>query len=167
MPFEVVLDTNVLLPYTLGDTLLRLAHRELYVMRISERILDELERNLVKKYPDRMDEAKAARYVDAIRDAFADVIVDEHSIRALEGAMTNDEGDRHVLAAAVASGAEGIVSFNRRHFPSAALQPVGRTLLGPDEFLCDLYANCTTPRCSRTSSNGRQGCATRRAAWRN
>jgi predicted nucleic acid-binding protein len=119
--------------------LLRLAYRDLYVMRISERILDELERNLVRKY-DRMDSAKAAKYVDAIREAFEDAIVDEDAIRTLEPAMKNDPGDRHVLAAAVASGAEGIVSFNRKHFPQPVLQPLDKALIHPDEFLSDLIA---------------------------
>jgi PIN domain len=47
MAFKVVLDANVLYPFSLRDTLLRLAERELYVLAWSERILDEVSRNLV------------------------------------------------------------------------------------------------------------------------
>jgi len=52
--------------------------------------------------------------------------------------MTNDPGDRHVLATAVVAGAEGIVTFNARHFPAAALAPFGKRQIDPDDCLCTL-----------------------------
>jgi predicted nucleic acid-binding protein len=39
--------------------------------------------------------------------------------------MTNDPGDRHVLAVAVHSGARIIVTFNLNDFPPIALAPFG------------------------------------------
>jgi len=45
VPFTVVYDANVLYPSSLRDTLLRLAHHELYDLVLSERILDEATRN--------------------------------------------------------------------------------------------------------------------------
>ena len=45
--FVVVLDANVLFPFTLRDTLLRAAAAELYQVRWTGRILDEMARNLV------------------------------------------------------------------------------------------------------------------------
>jgi hypothetical protein len=52
MPFRAVLDANVLFPFSLRDTLLRLAEPEptpapapLYVPLWSDRILDEMTRN--------------------------------------------------------------------------------------------------------------------------
>lgn len=140
MPFKVVLDANVLYPFHLRDLLLRLAERELYVPYLSHRILDEMARNLVKNHPDQIPRAKADRLVEIIKDAFEEAIVDASAIGALETAMTNDPGDRHVLAAAVAAGAEAIVSFDHRHFPPTALEPHGCVLIGPQEFLCDLLA---------------------------
>jgi predicted nucleic acid-binding protein len=38
--------------------------------------------------------------------------------------MTNDPGDRHVLAAAVRSHSDLIVTYNRRHFPAASVRPL-------------------------------------------
>jgi len=59
--------------------------------------------------------------------------------------MTNAHEDRHVLAAAVASGAQAIVTSNLRDFPKAACQPFGIEILHPDQFLCDLHG-CNAAR---------------------
>ena len=136
MAFKVVLDANVLYPFSLRDTLLRLAERELYVLSWSERILDEVGRNLVED--GRTDEATAARLQAAMRSTFPEALIDPRAIAATEPAMTNDPGDRHVLATAVVAGAEGIVTFNARHFPAAALAPFGKQQIDPDDFLCTL-----------------------------
>jgi len=52
--------------------------------------------------------------------------------------MRNDPKDRHVLAAAVATGAEYIVTFNLRDFPDVALSPHHVQAIAPDAFLCQL-----------------------------
>ncbi len=54
--------------------------------------------------------------------------------------MTNDKRDRHVLAAAVAAGAEIVVTFNLRHFPAASCAPVGVEAQHPDSFADVLVA---------------------------
>jgi hypothetical protein len=53
--------------------------------------------------------------------------------------VTNDPGDRHVIAAAVKCGAEAIVTFNLRHFPDAALDTWNIGAQHPDEFVVHLY----------------------------
>jgi hypothetical protein len=62
MGFQAVLDANVLLPAPLRDTLLRLAEAELYVPRWSERILDEVAKNLVES--GRTDAGRATRVTE-------------------------------------------------------------------------------------------------------
>jgi len=142
MAFKVVLDANVLYPFSLRDTLLRLAERELYALAWSERILDEVSRNLVED--GRTNAATAARLRAAMRAAFPEALVDPDAVAATEPAMTNDPGDRHVLATAVVAGAgagagaEGIVTFNSRHFPATALATFGKQQIDPDDFLCTL-----------------------------
>lgn len=54
--------------------------------------------------------------------------------------MTNDEKDRHVLAAAVHADARLIVTYNIRHFPLSSTRPWGVTAVGPSAFLKELYA---------------------------
>lgn len=130
-PFVVVLDANVLFPFVLRDTLLRAAEAELYAPRWSERILDEARRNLVAT--GRMTEAQAGALVSAMATAFPEALVD--GFDSLIDAMPNDEGDRHVAAAAVKAGAQVIVTSNLRDFANL---PEGIEAQSPDEFLCGL-----------------------------
>jgi predicted nucleic acid-binding protein len=142
VPFAVVLDACVLYPLPLRDTLLRVAQQNLYEVRWSRRILDEVGRNLIE---DRRATAEQVRnLIDAMRRAFADADVPEESIAALEPAMTNDPADRHVLAAAVASDdAQAIVTTNVRHFPAGACEPFAIEIMHPDTFLCQLHESAS------------------------
>src|SRR4051794_8860405 len=100
MQFRVVLDANVLFPASLRDTLLRLARRQFFDPLWSDRILHETTRNLID---DRgLTNQQAEWLVEQMNEAFEDAIVDGDAIDRLEPSMTNDEKDRHVLAAAVA-----------------------------------------------------------------
>jgi hypothetical protein len=49
-----------------------------------------------------------------------------------------DADDLHVLAAAIHCGAEIIVTFNLRDFPSQTLQAYGLEARHPDDFVLDL-----------------------------
>jgi predicted nucleic acid-binding protein len=136
MAFGVVLDTCVLYPYSLCDLLLRLADRELYDPYWSDRILEELQRTLLGHG---LTPEQAAWRVDQMQRAFPEALVPADAIARLEAAMINDAKDRHVLAAAVASPAEAVVTFNLRHFPPDACEPHDIEPLHPDEFLVTLY----------------------------
>lgn len=46
-----------------------------------------------------------------------------------------DPDDRHVLAAAIRCGADAIVTFNLKDFPSSAIAPYGIDALHPDDFI--------------------------------
>src|ERR1017187_6892216 len=117
--YRVLLDACVLIPMPLADTLLRMAEApRLYVPRWSQLIMEEVTRNLVKKW--QMPADKARRREDEIRRHFPEAWVE--GFDPLIGVMTNDPGDRHVLAAAVRSHAELIVTYNRRHFPANSVQ---------------------------------------------
>lgn len=136
MPFSAVLDANVLYPFSLRDTLLRLAELELYTPLWSDRILDEMTRNLVEH---RLTGAQAASIDQAMRLAFEEAEIDAGEIERLEPAMTNEAKDRHVLAAAVAADSELVVTFNLDDFPAEACEPVGVEAVHPDDFLLDLH----------------------------
>lgn len=95
-PFIVVLDANVLFPFTLRDTLLRAAAGGFYQVRWSAQILDETTRNLVSNGV--MPEERAARLRAIMEREFPEAQVTgyEHLIPA----MKNHEKDRHAVAAA-------------------------------------------------------------------
>jgi predicted nucleic acid-binding protein len=133
--FGAVLDTNALYPFSLRDTLLRLAELELYAPLWSARILDEMRRNLIER---QITEEQADRLAAAMRGAFEEAEVDASEIDRLEPAMTNEPKDRHVLAAAVAAGSELIVTFNLDDFPAEACEPHAVEAIHPDDFLLDL-----------------------------
>ncbi|MFE3718998.1 PIN domain-containing protein [Streptomyces cyaneofuscatus] len=129
---RVVLDTCVLYPNYLRDTLLRLAEAELYEPLWSADILDELARNVAE----RIGPLKAKGLVDAMAGAFPESLVTGYA--ALLSAMTNDPKDRHVLAAAVGGDAHAVVTLNLKDFPAAAAEPYGIEVLHPDDFLLDM-----------------------------
>ena len=134
--FLVVLDACVLIPAPLRDTLLRLAeHPRLYVPRWSETIIAETVRNLEGRIGLSAD--KTAYLVAQLREHFGDSWVTGYE--PLIDRMTNDTKDRHVLAAAVKCGAPLIVTYNKRHFPTAATEPWDIEVQGPSAFLKSQY----------------------------
>lgn len=133
MTFPVVLDACVLVPHPLFDTLLRLAEAELFRPLWSAQILTEVERTLTGKLG--LEPAKARRRVQQMGRGFPDALVDGYE--DLIPAMMNDPKDRHVLAAAVRSGASTIVTANLKDFPAASLERYEIEAVHPDAFLLD------------------------------
>jgi predicted nucleic acid-binding protein len=130
-PFVVVLDANVLFPFTLRDTLLRAAAAGFYQLRWSAEILDETATNLVRSGT--MDATKANRLRAIMEREFPEAAVKDYA--QLIPAMRNDEKDRHVAAAAVKAGAQVIVTSNLKDFENL---PDGVEAQSPDEFLGNL-----------------------------
>jgi predicted nucleic acid-binding protein len=130
-PFRVVLDANVLYPFTLRDTLLRAAAADLFQVFWSEQILDEATKNLVDDGV--MTPEQAVRLREAMTRAFPEAVVAGHE--SLIAAMRNQEKDRHVAAAALKAGAQVIVTANVVDFRDL---PDGVEAQHPDEFLCGL-----------------------------
>jgi predicted nucleic acid-binding protein len=134
----VVVDTSVLFPATLRDTLLRAAEADLYCPRWSEDILEELRRGLVDKRG--LTEEQAQHLLLQMRAAFPEATVTGYEY--LIGGLANHPDDRHVLAAAVYVGAQFIVTSNLRDFPKDVLSTYDIVPESPDEFLshlADLY----------------------------
>jgi predicted nucleic acid-binding protein len=135
--FFALLDACVLYPASLRDTLLRFASADFYVPMCSQRILDEAERNLVADGVMSADDARRLRA--KMTAVFADGLIADDAIVHLETTMTNDPKDRHVLAAAVASETQTIVTHNVTDFPARALAPWDVQAQHPDEFLLGLF----------------------------
>ncbi len=71
--------------------------------------------------------------------------------------MTNDPKDRHVLAAAVMSQSQIIVTDNLRDFPGEALAPFNLESYSADQFLTLLFDSAgLSPKSSRINRSGRR-----------
>ena len=133
---RVVLDACVLIPMPLADTLQRMAEApRLYLPRWSQAIMDEVTRNLIAKWD--MAPEKARQREEELRRHFPEAWVEGYE--PLIDAMTNDPGDRHVLAAAVRAHSELIVTYGRRHFPAASVRSLEIDIQAPSTFLRGLY----------------------------
>jgi predicted nucleic acid-binding protein len=134
--YVAVLDSCVLAPMPIADTLLRLAEEPaFYTPRWSPDILHELDRTLIKKFG--YTPLQVERRLNAMQNAFPDAVVDGY--QDLIKAMKNNPKDRHVLAAAIKCGAHAIVSDNKKHFPPETLAPYGLECISADEFFESQY----------------------------
>lgn len=133
MSFPVVLDTCVLYPAHLRDTLLRLAERGLYRVLWPDDILDELQRNLIEA---NIDSGAVAHLIAEMLGAFPDASTAGY--KGLINSMTCDPKDRHVLAAAVRADAAAVITFNKSDFPSSSVDEYQIDVIDPDDFLRDL-----------------------------
>lgn len=129
-------DANVLYAAPLRDFFVRLAMTDLVQAHWTDRIHREWIRNLLKNRPDlRSTQLQRTRRLmdEAVPGAL--VTGDEHRIQDL---ALPDPDDRHVLAAAVESGADLIVTFNERDFPAEVIEPLGVEAVHPDVFALEL-----------------------------
>lgn len=133
MAFVVLYDSCVLYPAPLRDLLLRVALTGVVRARWSEKILEECFRSILQDRPD-LDEKALARTRDLMRVVVPDCIVDGYQ-DLVESLELPDPNDRHVLAAAIHSGAQAIVTFNLRDFPEERLRPYAVEAKHPDDFI--------------------------------
>lgn len=137
MAFVVVYDACVLYPASLRDLLIRLARTGLFRARWTERILDECFRSIVAGRPDL--EGKLDRSRRLMEAAVPDARVSGYESLA-EKLTLPDADDRHVLAAAIRSGAQVIVTSNLKDFPASALAPYDLEAQHPDAFVLHLLS---------------------------
>lgn len=133
MAFRVFLDTCVLHPAHLRDTLLRLAARGLFEPLWSPDMQHELGRSLHKRG---IDSASAKRPLEQMQLAYPHAMVEGYE--ALIPVLRCDPKDRHVLAAAIRGQAAVLLTYNLRDFPLVSVEPYDVEVMHPDEFLIDL-----------------------------
>lgn len=129
--YMAVLDTCVLAPMPLCDTLLRLAEEPaVYIPKWTADILRELRSTLLRMG---YTPSQADRRIFAMDSAFDHARVEGYG--RLVNTMTNHPKDRHVLAAAVRCRANAVITHNVRDFPPAAAKPFNVDIVTPDHFL--------------------------------
>ena len=135
-PFVVVLDANVLFPFRVRDVLLTFAQDGLFRARITDEILDEWTRNLIRLKPHLEESVRAQETI--IRDYFEECFVSGYQ-PLIEGLNLPDLDDRHVLAAAIRCSAQVIVTENQKDFPIEVMEEHGLETLSADDFLANTY----------------------------
>jgi predicted nucleic acid-binding protein len=131
--YTVLLDACVLYPAPLRDFLIELAAARLFRAKWTLRIHDEWIRNVLKQRPD-LTRSQLERTRDLMNQAVLDCLVEDYE-ELIEGLQLPDPDDRHVLAAAIASASDAIVTFNLKDFPVGTLHKYNIELQHPDDFL--------------------------------
>lgn len=136
-PFVVVLDANVLFPVRIRDVIFSFAKEGLFRARLTDMILAEWTRNLLRLRAEL--EASIRRQEALIREHFEECFVEGYE-PLIAGLDLPDADDRHVLAAAIRSSAQVIVTENHKDFPAVVLVQYDVETLGADDFLANTYA---------------------------
>lgn len=132
--FKAVLDTNVIFPIVTRDLLFWFAHYELYTPQWSEHIFDEWREVLLRKG---ISEEEAKKRIEKANRAFPDALVLNYS-SLIEHLHLPDSKDCHVLAAAIKTNANIIVTNNLKDFPEDYLEKFGLKAKSADDFLTDI-----------------------------
>ena len=133
MAYVALLDASVLHAWVVCDVLLRLAERGLYRPAWSGQILDEVVDSLTERRPEHAERFRRRR--EQMEAAFAEAMTPRPERFASVVPDEVHEGDRHVVAAALAARADVIVTNNTRHFAPDRLAESGLLVQTADEFL--------------------------------
>ncbi|GAB3118456.1 PIN domain-containing protein [Streptomyces calidiresistens] len=135
---RIFVDTNVLFPFSVMDFFLALTEDAVHEVIWTEVLLGEWERVIVRE--NRRSPRSAAAVTAAIRTFFPENQVKEEAYLHLVPHMHGkDVDDRYHAAAAVAAGAEALVTWNVQDFPPLPLAGHGVRVLDPDTYLCELH----------------------------
>lgn len=132
--FKAILDTNVIYPLISRDLLFWFAHYDLFTPKWSKHIFDEWEEVMRRKGLDQVD---ARKRIEAVNKAFPDAFVKNYENLIMTLSLP-DEKDKHVLAAAIRSNSNCIVTNNLKDFPKEILDDFEITAISADDFLVDI-----------------------------
>lgn len=138
--YTALIDACSLVSAPRRDLLLHLAEAEFFRLRWSPRILEETKAALEKIFVERgADDAaeRAARAVATMHRAFPEALVDPGPNPLPVRFDIPDPDDEHVLASALQTQAQAIVTENLRDFPTEILTPLGIEVRTADDFIAD------------------------------
>lgn len=133
-----VLDASVLYAEPVRGILLWIAALGGFEVLWTERILAEVEKNLLEAQ--RVSSRQWEQLRAVMNAVFPDAMLDQSAANAIESQMPNDPKDRHVLAAAVAHDAGLLITNNLKHFKRSDLERFGVRALNADQVLCELLS---------------------------
>lgn len=132
--FTCLLDTNVIYPIQTRDMLLWFAHYELYTPKWSPHIFEEWANVMRRK---NVEEHEIIKRIENVNLAFPGAQVKNYE-SIIATLQLPDLMDCHVLAAAIKSNAEVIVTNNLKDFPADYLNNFNISAKSADDFLTDI-----------------------------
>jgi hypothetical protein len=120
--------------FFIRDVLFWFAYYDLYTPKWGEHIFDEWKRVMLEKG---VSNEEAEKRLAAANSAFPDALVANYK-GLIDHLVLPDEDDRHVMAAAIKTNANLIVTNNIKDFPDEYLQSFGLNVKTADDFLTDI-----------------------------
>ncbi len=136
---KIVLDANVLYGNFLRDMLISLFFSGIYEAKWTEKITQEWVGHLLENRSD-IPDSKISRTVMLMNKIKPAALVANYE-RYIDQIDIPDKDDRHVVAAAIASGAQKIITWNLGDFPNKVLKVFGVVAESPDKFISDLVVD--------------------------
>lgn len=131
--FTVIIDSCVLYAAPVRDLTLQLASEGLFRVRWTLKIQDEWKTNLLKNRPD-LKREQLERTCELMNKSILNCLVKDYEELAT-GIILPDPNDAHVVAAALKSQAQIIVTDNLKDFPDKVLEKYQIEAQHPDTFL--------------------------------
>lgn len=141
--YTALIDACVLVSAPRRDLLLTLAEAEFFRVRWSRSIISETQsalRNIFEERGFEDHDARAARAVRAMQTAFPEALVDDQEAQQPLTFGLPDPNDEHVLAAAVQTQAQAVVTDNLADFPASILSQMNIEARTADDFIADTIA---------------------------
>ncbi|WP_430906134.1 PIN domain-containing protein [Maribacter sp. 2-571] len=128
------MDTNIIYPIEIRDLLFWFAFFELFTPKWSSHIFDEWEKVMKGKG---VDQEEIKKRTNRANLAFPDALVTNYE-PLIETLELPDAKDRHVMAAAIKTNANVIVTNNLKDFPKEYLSRFGLSAKSADDFITDI-----------------------------
>jgi hypothetical protein len=132
--FTCVLDTNAIYPIEVRDLLFWFAFYDLFTPKWSRHIFDEWDTVMRRKG---VPLAEREKRMQIANSAFPDALVQNYE-SLVEGLQLPDVKDCHVLAAAIKTNANLIITSNLKDFPEGYMASFGLSAKTPDDFITDI-----------------------------
>lgn len=136
--FTAFFDANVFYGARLRSLVLYIAQTKLFRARWSDMVHDEWVRNLVSNRTDLQPES-LKRTRELMNAAVPDCLVTGFQ-PLIGGIDLPDPDDRHVVAAAIMTRANVVVTFNQKDFPEEIMETFRLHTKHPDDFLMDVFS---------------------------
>jgi predicted nucleic acid-binding protein len=144
---RAVLDACTIYSNLRRDVFMWLAVHDVYEPKWTNKILDEWIGRLAENNPT-VSREKLERTRGKMNIHAEQALIPEDEYTPLIAALSlPDADDRHVLAAAIASGSQAIVTMNLKDFPKRFL-PADIEAIHPDEFLQELLHSSPVEFCA-------------------